>query len=85
MTIRTQIQLPDAQLQALRHLSAATGKPVAELIRNAIDQYLAGCPVSKPGDRIERAIKAAGAFASGGNDAGADHDRYLIECLDETV
>jgi predicted DNA-binding protein len=81
MMIRTQIQLTDAQLKALRRLSAATGKSTKELIRNAIDRYLAESPVSKPEDRIERAIKAAGAFASGSNDAGADHDRYLAEAF----
>ena len=81
MTIRKQVQLTDAQLQALRHLSVATGKSVAELIQNGIDQFLAGRRVSKPEDRIERAIKAAGAFASGSNDAGADHDRYLAEAF----
>ena len=81
MMIRTQVQLTDAQLQALRHLSVTTGKSVAELIRNGTDQFLAGRRVSKPEDRIERAIKAAGAFASGSNDAGADHDRYLAEAF----
>jgi predicted transcriptional regulator len=81
MMTRTQVQLTDAQLQALRHLSAATGKSAAELIRNGIDQFLAGRRVSTAEDRIERAIKAAGAFASGSNDAGADHDRYLAEAF----
>ena len=40
--IRTQVQLTDRQLEALRQASAATGRSVADLIRQGVDQYLAG-------------------------------------------
>lgn len=38
---RTNIHLSDGQLKALRELSDKTGAPVAELVRRAIDAYLA--------------------------------------------
>lgn len=79
--IRTQVQLTEDQLKALRHLSAITGKSIAELIRNGIDQYLAGKRVLKAEDRIERAIRVAGTFASGVADVSADHDRHLAEAF----
>jgi len=79
--IRTQIQLTEDQLKALRHQSTITGRSIAELIRNGIDQYLAGRRVSKPEDRIERAIRVAGMFSSGIADVSADHDRYLAEAF----
>ena len=81
MMTRTQIQLTDAQMQAIRQLSAETGKSAAELIRNGIDQYLSGRRAPTAEDRIERAIRVAGAFASGGSDGSAKHDRYLAEAF----
>jgi hypothetical protein len=76
---RTQVQLTGEQLTALRRLSAVTGKSIAELVRNGIDQYLAAQHLPKPEERIERALRIAGKFASGRQDVGSDHDRYLAE------
>jgi predicted DNA-binding protein len=81
MMIRTQVQLTEAQMSALRQLSAETGKSAAELIRNGIDQYLAGRRAPSAEDRIERALRVAGSFASGGSDGSAKHDRYLAEAF----
>ena len=39
--IRTNIYLTPAQKRLLERLSARTGAPVAELVRRAIDAYLA--------------------------------------------
>jgi hypothetical protein len=82
MMIRTQVQLREDQLKALRQMSAATGKSTAELIRNGIDQYLAAKRVSDAGDRIERAIRVAGMFSSGLAGVSAEHDRYLAEAFE---
>jgi hypothetical protein len=79
---RTEIRLTKEQARALRNLSAATGKSVAELVRNAVDQCLAGRWAIEAEDRIERAVGIAGAFASGGSGASSEHDRYLAEALD---
>lgn len=81
MMIRTQVQLTEDQLQALRRLSANTGKSTAELIRNGIDQYLAGRRAATVEDRTERAIRVAGRFSSGVTDVSADHDRHLAEAF----
>jgi predicted DNA-binding protein len=81
MMIRTQVQLTEDQLKALRQISATTGRSTAELIRNGIDQYLAGRHVSKAEDRMERAMRVAGAFSSGVADVSADHDRHLAEAF----
>ena len=81
MMIRTQVQLTEDQLKALRQLSAATGRSTADLIRNGIDQYLVGRGVSDRGDRIDRAIRVAGMFSSGRADISADHDRHLAEAF----
>lgn len=81
MMIRTQVQLTEDQLQALRRLSAITGKSTAELIRNGVDQYLSRRRPADEEGRIERAIRIAGAFASGATDVSAGHDRYLAEAF----
>jgi Ribbon-helix-helix protein, copG family len=80
--IRTQVQLTDEELRALRQLSAATGRSIAELIRNGIDQYLAGNRIAQAEDRADRALRIAGKFSSGSPDASVDHDRYLAEAFE---
>jgi len=81
--IRTQIQVTEEELKNLRQMSAKTGKSISELIRSGIDQYLAGKPVPTPEDRIERAIRLAGMFASGSPDVSRNHDRHLAEAFRE--
>ena len=81
--IRTQIQLTEDQAKALRRLSAATGRSTAELIRNGIDQYLAGKRTWSVEDRIERARRVAGLFSSGVADVSRDHDRHLAEAFEQ--
>jgi hypothetical protein len=79
--LRTQVQLRQEQLQALRQLSAATGKSLAELIRQGVEQYLA--LRQRPGreQQIERALGVAGRFSSGSADGSQEHDRHLAEAL----
>lgn len=79
--IRTQVQLTDRQLEALRHDSAATGRSVADLIREGVDRYLAGRSDLGREERIERAIGVAGKFSSGRSDVSANHDRHLAEAF----
>jgi hypothetical protein len=79
--VRTQVQLTDRQLEALRHDSAATGRSVADLIRQGVDQYLAGRSELGREQRIERAIGVAGKFSSGRNDVSGHHDRHLAEAF----
>lgn len=76
---RTQIQLTDAQLRALKERSAAENKSMAQLIREAVDELLR---TSHRPDRDavrQRAIAAAGQFRSGVSDLAANHDRHLAE------
>jgi len=79
--IRTQVQLTDRQLKALRQASAATGKSVAELIRQGVDQFLGGQSQLGSEERVERAIRAAGRFSSGMSDVSTRHDKHLAEAF----
>jgi len=81
--IRTQVQLTEGQLESLRQASAATGRSVADLIRQGVDLYLAGRSELGREERIERAIKVAGRFSSGRTDVSANHDRHLAEAFEQ--
>ncbi len=61
---RTQVELTEEQMKALRLLSAATGKSIDELIRNAIDRLVL-YRIAQAEDRADRAIRVAGMFSSG--------------------
>ena len=79
--VRTQIQLTEEQHSALRRLSAATGRSVADLIREAVGQALSSAPLAARKDRLERASRLAGKFASGSSDGSAEHDVHLAEAF----
>ncbi len=74
--MRMQIQLTEVQASELRRMSAATGRSMASLIREAVDQ-LAFRSVEDLA--WERALDAVGCAASGRSDVSAEHDRHLAE------
>jgi len=82
--VRTQVQLTENQLKALRHASAETGKSIAELIRLGVEQYLAGRSDVSREERIERAIRVGSRFSSGLTDVSVNHDKYLAEAFAQT-
>ena len=79
--IRTQVQLTEDQHSALRRLSAATGRSIADLIREVVRQALSAAPPAARQDRVERASRLAGKFASGSSHGSAEHDRHLAEAF----
>ena len=79
---RTQIQFAESQIQALRNLSAQTGQSIADLTRQAVDLYLEQRRGSGRDALIERALAAAGKFASSLSDVSDEHDSYFAEAID---
>jgi hypothetical protein len=79
--IRTQVQLTEHQLEALRHAASQTGRSIADLIRQGVDQYLAGRGELGKEERLERAIGIAGMFSSGHTDVANSHDTHLAEAF----
>jgi hypothetical protein len=78
--VRTQVQLTDTQAAALRRRSKRENVSVAELVRQAIDVFTRTEPPSEEELR-ERAIRAAGRFASGVHDTSSLHDDALAEAF----
>jgi len=76
---RTQVQLTESQVRALKDMSATQNKSMAELIRQAIDILLRSSGEVDREERKRRAIAAAGRFHSGLGDFSTSHDDYLSE------
>jgi len=81
--VRTQVQLTGRQLDALRSLSAETGKSIAELVRLGVELYLDSQRRPSRADQIERARRIAGRFSSGKKDVSTHHDGYLAEAFEQ--
>ena len=78
--VRTQVQLTDKQAEALRRRSKRENVSVAELVRRAIDAFTRAEPPSER-DVRDRAIRAAGKFASGVHDTSRRHDEALADAF----
>jgi Ribbon-helix-helix protein, copG family len=72
--VRTIIQLPEDQAAALERAARRRGVSKAAIVREALGILLARESSDTAG---ERAMRAAGAGASGVRDLGERHDDYL--------
>ncbi len=81
--IRTQIQLQEEQLRALKKIAAAKQSSIAELIRKAVDNIIETGATPDYEERRKRAIKIAGKFRSGKHDVSLRHDEYLAKAYKE--
>jgi len=79
--IRTQIQLTESQLKKLRQASSASGRSIADLVREGVELYLATRSAPSREERVRRAVAVAGRFSSGSSDVSSNHDRYLSEAF----
>ncbi len=81
MMVRTQVQLTEGQIESLRRLYAASGRSVADLVRQGVDQYLAGKSQPDMEERRTRALRVLGRFSSGTSDVSVRHDHYLAQAF----
>jgi hypothetical protein len=78
--IRTQIQITEEQAEALREQAAQANVSVAEIVRRALDAFIrSNQPLSR--ERRDRALRAAGRFASGESDTSIRHDDVLARAF----
>jgi predicted transcriptional regulator len=80
--IRTQIQLSEEQVERLKELAAQRSASMAELIRQAIDQWIATEGSVSRVERKRRALSVAGRFRSDVDDLAEAHDRHLAEAYE---
>ncbi len=77
--IRTQIQLTEEQVHALKEIAHRENTSIAELTRRAIDQWLETSSSISVTERRRRARSVVGRFRSGRSDVSERHDDYLAE------
>jgi hypothetical protein len=70
-------------MKTLRSKARRLNVSVAELVRRAVDAYVAVEIVPTFEERRRRALEAAGRFGSGKTDVGKRHDDYLAEAYHE--
>ena len=81
--IRTQIQLTEAQAEALRQRAAAEGRSMADLVRDGVDRLLADLTQKDEDALKRRSIAALGLFHSGVTDLGSAHDDHFGRALED--
>ena len=79
--VRTQIQLTEEQVKALKKIALSRHLSIAELIRQAVDTVIRTTIVVDVEERRKRAIDIVGRFSSGKRDISRKHDTYLVEAF----
>jgi len=80
--IRTQAQLTEEQMAALKEIAAERRVSVAELIRRGVDAVIASREGPGLGERRRRALAVVGAFSDPATDVAREHDHYFAEAID---
>jgi Arc/MetJ-type ribon-helix-helix transcriptional regulator len=78
--VRTQIQLTEDQVRALKKIAAERGISMAEVIRQAINSAL---EKEDKREKWRRALAIVGSFHSDADDISVEHDKYLAEAYDQ--
>jgi hypothetical protein len=71
---RMQVQFTDEQARALQARASESRRPIAAVVRDAVDALIAADQRHR---RHERAVAAIGGFHSGLGDLAERHDDYL--------
>ena len=79
--VRTQIQLTEEQVKALKKNALSRHLSIAELIRQAVDTVIRTNTMVDIEERRKRAIDIVGRFSSGKRDISRKHDTYLVEAF----
>ena len=74
---RTQVQLTDKQIEAVKGLAAKREVSMAEIIRMSVDSFIQKENILP--QQKKRALSVVGKFRSGLNDLAKNHDKYLAE------
>ncbi|TVR62130.1 MAG: ribbon-helix-helix protein, CopG family [Spirochaetaceae bacterium] len=80
--VRSQIQFPREQLEAIRATARSEGISIAEVVRRAVEHYeQCMAPTATEKNVRARARTVVGRYASGYRDASTDHDRHVAEAF----
>ncbi|NUO07594.1 MAG: ribbon-helix-helix protein, CopG family [Candidatus Brocadia sp.] len=79
--VRTQIQLTEEQVKALKKIALSRHLSVAEIIRQAVDTIIRTNTMVDIEERRKKALDIVGKFSSGKRDISRKHDTYLVEAF----
>mgnify|MGYP000878860965 CR=1 FL=1 len=75
--VRMQIQLTEAQSEALRDVATERGVSISAVVREAVEEAVLRSRHKPPREELlRRSLAAAGRFSSGG-EAARRHDEYF--------
>ncbi len=77
--VRTQVQLTEEQVTALKKMASKKHVSIAELVRQGVDSVIKSDIETSDEERRQRALSVAGKFKSGVKDLSTNHDKYLAE------
>jgi len=77
--IRTQVQLKEEQIKALKEVAARKGVSMSEIVRQAVDNTIRSEKVISYEEKCSKALKIMGKTRSGKTDISVNHDKYLAE------
>ena len=79
---RMQFAATPEQVDALEAEAAATGRPVAAVLREAVEQWRLGRDRAR---QIDRALAVGGGYHSGLHDVAERHDAYFVMGIEEEM
>ena len=82
LMVRTQIQLTEKQVQALKWMAQREGVSMAEVIRRAVDKAVESQIMPDREELWRRATEAIGCIHSDITDMSERHDDYFVEASD---
>ena len=81
--VRTQIQLTTDQAAQLKRLASASGRSMADLVREGVERLLRDLPGHSRSERMLQAARVFGTFTSGTRDLSNRHDDHFAEAAVE--
>ena len=79
---RMQFAPTQDQTDAIEAEAAATGRPVASVLREAVEQWRLGRDRAA---RIDRALAVGGGYHSGLHDISEGHDAYFVMGIEDEM
>jgi hypothetical protein len=80
--IRTQIQLTQNQTTQLKRLASASGRSMADLVREGVDRLLQDQTGMSRTELMHRATRVFGKFTSGTHDLSSRHDEHFADAAE---
>ncbi len=79
--VRTQIQLTEKQSDLLKKMAMTQTLSIAEIIRQAVDNYIKSNIVINTEERIKKVLELSEKYndSEGKRDVSKKHDDYLVE------